>query len=98
MIVFRVGVQDAKMLAAELGKPATDQDLENLKNYHAIVKSLFDGEVYPPFTIRTTLSPKVGKTEIANIMKKTSLEKYGHPKEQVEQEIRERFIRWKIST
>jgi|GEM_PF-718479 len=96
MIVFRVGVKDAEMLAAELGKPVTTQNIENLKNYHAIVKTLFYGEVYPPFTIRTTLSPKAGEKELADTIKRTSLDKYGRPKEKVEQEIEERFIRWKI--
>lgn len=98
MVVFRVGVKDAETLAAELGRPATPENIENLKNYHAIVKTLFEGEVYPPFTIRTTLSPKTGEKELADRIKATSLEKYGRPKEQVENEIRKRFIQWKIST
>ena len=50
------GVQDAKHLAAEAGQPVDPEDLENLKNYHAIVRTLINGEVYPAFTIRTGAS------------------------------------------
>ena len=48
MIVFRVGVNDAEFLAKELGPPVGHVDLENIKNYHATVKTLINLTVAQP--------------------------------------------------
>ena len=89
MIAFRLGVTDAKFLAAEMGSPADPEDFENLKSYHGLVKMLIDGEVYPPFTIRTVLS-STDTPEIGERIKQESLQKHGRPRHEVEIEIKER--------
>lgn len=90
MIAFRLGVNDAKFIAEEMGKPADPEDLENLKNYYALVKTLIDGEVYPPFTIQTLLSPSPDRPEVAEQVRQESLDGFGKPKDEVEKDIRER--------
>jgi hypothetical protein len=90
MIAFRLGVNDGKFMALEIGSPADPEDLENLKNYHAIVKTLIDGEVYPPFTIQSLLSPGPDRPELAEEIRHQSLETCGVPKEDVEKSTRER--------
>ena len=90
IVAFRVGMHDAKILAEELGQPVDPPDLENLNNYKAIVKTLINGEVYPPFTIATTLGNVAGDRELAAAMTQLSYLKYGRPKAEVEAEIDER--------
>lgn len=93
MIAFRLGEIDAKLLEREMGKPAESEDLVNLKNYHALVKTLINGEVYPPFTLKTVLSPHKDRPQVADTIRKESLNTYGKPVEEVESEIRERIIK-----
>jgi len=96
MIAFRVGMRDAEVLAAEMGSPLdpkSPEDLENLRNYYAIVKTLIDGEVYPPFTIKTLLSATPQDAGMANEIRRESLERYGTPAAQVQEEIRARARR-----
>ena len=93
IITFRLGVKDAEFMAKEMGNPVEPEDLENLKNYHAIAKTLIDGEVYPPFTIKTTLSPVADKVGRAEEIRAKSFEVYGVPRDEVEREISERTKR-----
>ena len=93
IITFRLGVLDAKFMAEEMGEPVDPEDFVNLKNYHAIVKTIIDGEVYPPFTVKTVLSTTPVRKEIAEKIRKESLDRYGTNKEDVEHEIRERARR-----
>jgi predicted amidohydrolase len=93
IIAFRLGVTDAEYLAKEMGEPVDPEDYENLKNYHAIVKTLINGEVYPPFTIETVLSTTTDRPDIAENIRQKSLEDYGKPKAEVELEIQERTRR-----
>lgn len=92
MIAFRLGVNDAKFLAQEMGQPADPEDFENLKSYHALVKTLIDGEVYPPFTIKTVMST-TNTPEIGEVIRQQSLMKHGRPKDEVESEIKGRSER-----
>lgn len=95
IIVFRVGVQDAKHLAAEAGPPVDPEDLENLKNYHAIVRTLINEEVYPAFTIRTVLSSAREDVLIADEVRRRSSDVYGRQRGAVEEDIRDRLKRMK---
>jgi len=99
MITFRVGVTDAEFLAKEMGPFIEVEDLTNMKNYHALVKTVINNEVYPAFTIRTEDLPKTSETRdnneskpytIRERIRDLSLQKYGRPKAEVEKEIRDR--------
>jgi hypothetical protein len=93
MIAFRLGVRDAKFIGEEMGQPADAADFENLKNYHAIVKTLIGGDVYPPFTIRTGLGASIDQPDIAEKIRARSREVVGRPRVDVENAIRERISR-----
>ncbi len=43
LIAFRLGVADVKIMAEEMGSPVDPEDFENLKNFHAIVKTVIRG-------------------------------------------------------
>ena len=90
IVSFRVGMHDAKLLAEEFGQPVDPPDLENLNNYKAVVKTLINGEIYPPFTIQTTLGNIAGNREVAAAITQLSYLKYGRPKGEVEAEIESR--------
>jgi len=87
MIAFRLGISDAKLIASEMGDPADPNDLVNLKNYHALVKTLIGGEVFPPFTIRTTLGSSRSPSFESRIRTASSTT-FGRPRHEVEEEIR----------
>lgn len=97
MIAFRLGVRDAKFMAEEMGLPVEPQDFENLKNYYAIAKTLIDGDVYPPFTIRTSQGPAADRSDIAERIRTRSQDVVGRPRADVERALRERIERMKTS-
>ena len=55
MISFRIGLQDAKVLAKEFHPKVEDTDLMNLPNYHIYLKIMIDGQVSKPFSGETVL-------------------------------------------
>jgi len=95
IIAFRTGVTDAKMLAEEFGPPADQEDLENLRNYRAIMKTIYDGEVYPPFTVETVLGSEATGAASAESIRRASIERYGRPREAVVAEIKQRLEKLK---
>lgn len=50
---FRVGAQDAGLIARELGPPITAEDLVHLPNYHFYIKLLINGEPSAAFSAKT---------------------------------------------
>lgn len=52
LLSFRVGVQDAELLRRELHPNFTPDDLINLPNFTAAVRTLHQGQPVPPFTLR----------------------------------------------
>lgn len=53
LVVFGVGVEDAEILAKQLGERITPQDLLTCPKYYAFVRMLIDGHPTPPFSMRT---------------------------------------------
>ncbi len=93
IISFRLGVHDAKIIAEEMGPPVDPPDLKNLRNYHAIVKTLIGGEVYPPFTVQTLLGGPSESPGAAKSVTDMSITKYGRPRKAVDAEILSRATR-----
>ncbi len=93
LIAFRLGVADAKIMAEEMGSPVDPEDFENLKNFHAIVKTVIQGEVFPLFTFETELARKREDQEATSLVARITSEsraKYGRSRLEVEKEIRSR--------
>lgn len=78
MISFRVGSEDAALLAPAFSKfpgQLQPQDLTNLPNYTAYVRLLVDGTPSPPFSL-STLPPPIGEDR-KDIVIQTSVRRYG---------------------
>ncbi len=56
-VVFRVGGQDAEILAPEFAPVFSAPDLQTLERYHVAIKMVIRGESPPPFSARTLATP-----------------------------------------
>lgn len=82
LLSFRVGLEDAEILAPAMSKhpgQLTPADLCNLPNYTACVRLLLpDGHPSRPFSLRT-LPPATPDLERAAIVRRTSQHRHGMP-------------------
>ncbi len=89
IMCFRVGAADAEFLAKEFFPTFTEDDLLNLTKYTVYLKLMIDGVASEPFSAET-LPPLTGKTNNKDKIIKVSRERYGQPRQVVEDKI----IRW----
>jgi hypothetical protein len=89
MICFRIGIEDAEILAKEFAPVFNEYDLINTEKYTAYIKLLIDNTASRPFNMQT-LPPVKGDPKVAQTIKEISRLKYGRPREVVEAEILER--------
>ncbi|MBI5470597.1 type IV secretory system conjugative DNA transfer family protein [Candidatus Kaiserbacteria bacterium] len=87
---FRVGTTDAEFLAKQFVPTFSQQDLENLPNFNAVMALLVNGIPARPFTIETERPPARDYSRI-DVMKELSYKTYGRPREDVEKEIQDRY-------
>jgi hypothetical protein len=90
MAVFRVGAEDAEFLEKQFAPVFAKSDMINVANYNAFLKLLISGQVARPFNIQT-LPPTGGNREAAQALKEYSAIKYGRPREEVEELIRNKY-------
>ena len=79
LIAFRVGLEDAALLAPAFSKfpnQLKPQDLTNLPNYTAYVRLLIDGTPSSPFSM-TTLPPPMVDEDRREIVLRTSRRRHG---------------------
>jgi len=89
IVSFRIGVEDAEILAKEFAPVFSAYDLVNVEQYTAYAKLLIDNTAAKPFNM-FTYPPRAGNKELAAAIKELSRLKYGRPREIVEAEINER--------
>jgi hypothetical protein len=89
IVSFRIGVEDADVLAKEFAPVFSAYDLVNVEQYTAYAKLLIDNTAAKPFNM-LTYPPRNGNKELAAAIKELSRLKYGRPREIVEAEITER--------
>lgn len=89
LVSFRIGVEDAEVLAKEYAPVFSAYDLVNVEQYTAYVKLLIDNTAAKPFNMMT-YPAKPGNKQLAAAIKELSRLKYGRPREIVEAEIMER--------
>ena len=89
IVSFRIGVEDAEILAKEFAPVFSAYDLVNVEQYTAYAKLLIDNTAAKPFNM-FTYPPRAGNKELAAAIKELSRLKYGRPREIVEAEIAER--------
>ncbi len=88
MMCYKIGAQDAEVMAKEMAPSFTEQDLINTDKYKAVMKLSIDTQPSKPFSIVPTNpyleegDPKIGKA-----LKQISRLTYGRSKKFVEKEI-----------
>jgi len=92
MAVFRIGSEDGEFLEKQFQPTFTASDLINIENWNAYLKLLVNGKPAKPFNIKT-LSPPEGSKETLEELRRISYEKYGRPRDEVEEEIKAKYIR-----
>lgn len=89
IVSFRIGIEDAEVLAKEFAPVFGAYDLVNVEQFTAYTKLLIDNTAAKPFNMMT-YPPKPGNKELAAAIKELSRLKYGRPREIVDAEIMER--------
>ncbi len=89
MVAFKIGVEDAEVLAKEFAPVFNNYDLINVEKYNAYVKLLIDNQAARAFNMQTYPLPPADE-KIAQAIKDLSRLKYGRDKKAVEAEIMER--------
>jgi hypothetical protein len=89
MISFRVGVEDAEILAKQYAPVFTPFDLVNISRFNAYFRLLIDNTAAKGFNVATH-PPTKGRPEMAAAIKQLSRLKYGRDRASIESEILER--------
>ncbi|HWO07596.1 MAG TPA: TraM recognition domain-containing protein [Candidatus Paceibacterota bacterium] len=89
-VAFRIGTTDAEFLEKQFNPVFTRHDLENQENRNAAVALLVDGVPARPFTLRTADLPTFNYAHVDSL-KELSYRTYGRDREEVEEEVRERY-------
>jgi hypothetical protein len=86
IVAFRIGADDAEFLEKEFTPTYTETDLVNLTKFHVYLKLMINGIASTPFSANTL--PPIGQpTDSMEKVIKVSRERYGTPKNVVEQKI-----------
>lgn len=88
-IAFRIGVEDAEIMAKEFAPVFNEFDLVNIDRFNAYVKLMINGTGSKPFNMATLPPATGGKPERAAAIKELSRLKFGRPRQEVEEEILE---------
>lgn len=86
MIAFRVGVEDAEILAKQFAPVFGEYDVMNIEKYNAYVRLLIDNTAARPFSMET-YPPTKGDVALAAKIKELSRLNYGRPRAEVTAEI-----------
>ena len=94
MAVYRISSEDAKYIEPKYNPTFTASDIMKLDNFNSYVKMLVGGIPVKPFSMTShwSLTPK-GNTEIVDKIKELSYLKYGRLREEIEEEIMDKYKR-----
>src|SRR5207244_10181850 len=95
LLSFRIGMEDAELLAPAMSKhpgQLLPADLCNLPNYTAYARLLIDGEPSRPFSLRTLPPSKVMDPDRADIIHRASQHRYSRPVAPVKQQTVPMFV------
>ena len=92
MAVYRISTEDANIMEQKFKPTFTASDIMKLDNFNSYVSMLVNGTPTKPFSMTShwSLTPK-GHAEIVDKIKQLSYLKYGRPREEVEEEIMEKY-------
>lgn len=93
-MTYRVGVQDASILAKEFEPVFNENDLGNVPAQNIYVKTIVSGTPVPPFSMNVARDLKAekasGSPEVARMVRELSRLRYGRDADEVEEEIEKR--------
>ncbi len=90
IVSFRVGVEDAEMLAKEFAPVFNEFDVINIDRFNAYMKLMINGSASRPFNMETLPPPAGGSRELATAIRQLAKLKYSRPKSEVQGEILKR--------
>ena len=94
-IVFRLGQEDAKKMAASFEPSFAEQDIIALPNWHGYVRMQQKNNALSPFSIKTSVNKTPYHSGTADKIKTLSRLKYGMDSSVVDQAILQRRSVWK---
>lgn len=89
MVAFRIGVEDAEVIAKEFAPVFNENDVVNVEQFTANIKLLIDNTASKAFNMKTIMPP-AGNEKMVATLKELSRLKYGRDRAIVEAEIKER--------
>ncbi len=94
MAIYRISTEDANFVEQKFKPTFTSSDIMKLDNFNSYVSMLVNGTPTKPFNMTShwSMTPK-GNMEIVEKIKELSYLKYGRPREEVEEEIMEKYRR-----
>jgi hypothetical protein len=90
MACFRIGVEDAEIMAKEFDPVFNEFDVINIDRYRAYVKLMIDGTTSRPFNMATLPPAEGGSDQVMAAIKEFSRTKYGRVRAEIVGEIMER--------
>ena len=90
MMCFKIGSQDAEVMAKEFAPVFSEQDLINIANYQAYIKLNIDNATSRAFSMKTIYDPTGADMEATQAFKQLSRLKYGRERSFVDREIARR--------
>jgi hypothetical protein len=92
MAIYRISTEDANFVEQKFKPTFTASDIMKLDNFNSYVNMLVNGTPVKPFNMTShwSMTPK-GNMEIVEKIKELSYLKYGRPREEIEEEIMEKY-------
>ncbi len=87
MISFRIGVEDAEIMAKEFAPVFNEFDVVNIDRFNAYVKLMINGTASRPFNMETYPKPAGANLETAQVIRNLARLKHGRSRSEVEAEI-----------
>ena len=91
LISYRIGVEDAEIIAKQMAPVVSAYDLVNMPKYTCYIKLLIDNGNPPAFNFNP-IKPERGNLELAEAIKQLSRLTYGRDRQIVESEVIQRII------
>ena len=86
LVAMQCGIDDARVMAEQLGENVTPQMVAKLPRYHAYSRLMMDGAPTRPFAIQTLPPPKRTQNR-ADVVRRVSQSAFGCPRKEVETQI-----------
>jgi type IV secretory pathway TraG/TraD family ATPase VirD4 len=90
MVAFRIGVEDAEIMAKEFAPVFNEFDVINIERFNAYVKLMIAGTASRPFNMQTFPKPPGANLDTAKIIRNMSRLNFGRARSEVERDILER--------